>query len=117
MLVEDHDGLLLLRPPTDDTLRPADVADLARALRAENGDPITIVAAADGGAETTALWPRLSETFCETTPAGVGRAHARREQTDRLLAELNTPPGRYVKKSGLCTIDRTPLHPQYRGRR
>ncbi|MFF2852339.1 hypothetical protein ACFVT5_39405 [Streptomyces sp. NPDC058001] len=70
MLVEDHDGLLLLRLPTDDTLSPADVADLARALRAENGETATIVAAAEGAAETTALWPRLSETLDSLRVAG-----------------------------------------------
>ncbi|MFF0220955.1 hypothetical protein [Streptomyces sp. NPDC004629] len=62
VLVEDHDGLLLLRLPTDDTLLPADVADLARALRAADDGTVTIAAVAEGDA-ATALWPRLSESL------------------------------------------------------
>ncbi|MGW4735662.1 hypothetical protein ACWEQC_42045 [Streptomyces shenzhenensis] len=62
VLVEDHDGLLLLRLPTDDTLLPADVADLARALRTADDGTVTIVAIADGEA-AAALWPRLSESL------------------------------------------------------
>ncbi|UIX32008.1 hypothetical protein [Streptomyces sp. GQFP] len=62
VLVEDHDGLLLLRTPTDDTLHPADIADLARVLRAEEGGTVTIVAVAEGDA-AAALWPRLSESL------------------------------------------------------
>lgn len=69
VLVEDHDGLLLLRLPTDDTLLPADVADLARVLRAEDGGTVTIVAVAEGEA-TAALWPRLSETLDSLRDAG-----------------------------------------------
>ncbi|CAL9324486.1 hypothetical protein [Streptomyces sp. SudanB66_2053] len=62
VLVEDHSGLLLLRVPTDDTLHPADVADLARALGAEEDGTVTIIAIAVGEA-IAALWPRLTETL------------------------------------------------------
>ncbi|MEW2118343.1 hypothetical protein AB0945_24755 [Streptomyces sp. NPDC005474] len=55
VLLEDHDGLFLLRPASDETLDPADVADLARTLHPGSGT-VTIVATAAG-----ALWPRLSE--------------------------------------------------------
>ncbi len=59
VLLEDHDGLFLLRPSSDETLDPADVADLARTLHPGSGT-VTIVATAPGGA-AGALWPRLSE--------------------------------------------------------
>lgn len=62
VLVEDHDGLLLLRLPTDDTLLPADIADLARALRAADDGTVTIVAIAESDA-AAALWPRLRESL------------------------------------------------------
>ncbi|MBT2412010.1 hypothetical protein J7I94_15765 [Streptomyces sp. ISL-12] len=69
VLVEDHDGLLLLRPPTDDTLLAADVADLARALRAADQDTVTIVAVA-GEDAAASLWPRLSETLDSLRESG-----------------------------------------------
>ena len=65
VLLEDHDGLFLLRPSSDETLDPTDVADLARTLHPRSGT-VTIVATAPGGA-SGALWPRLSElldTLC-----------------------------------------------------
>ncbi len=46
-LVEDHDGMLLLRTFSDETLTPADVADLARTMRADE-DTVTVVAGAEG---------------------------------------------------------------------
>ncbi|MFE9455704.1 hypothetical protein [Streptomyces californicus] len=58
-LVEDHDGMLLLRTFSDDTLTPADVADLARTMRADE-DTVTVVAGAEG-AGSAAFWPKLSE--------------------------------------------------------
>ncbi|MFK0116959.1 hypothetical protein [Streptomyces sp. NPDC090994] len=69
VLVEDHDGLLLLRPPTDDTLLAADIADLARALRAADQDTVTIVAVA-GEDAAASLWPRLSETLDSLRESG-----------------------------------------------
>ncbi|PPS90954.1 hypothetical protein [Streptomyces sp. MH60] len=62
VLVENHGGLLLLRLPTDEVLHPADVADLARTLGADEDGTVTIVAVAAAGA-AEALWPRLSETL------------------------------------------------------
>ncbi|MEU6227598.1 hypothetical protein [Streptomyces sp. NPDC047042] len=59
VLVEDHDGLFLLRPASDETLDPADIADLAHTLHPESGT-VTIVATVPEGA-AGALWPRLSE--------------------------------------------------------
>lgn len=59
VLLEDHDGLFLLRPASDETLDPTDVADLARTLHPGSGT-VTVVATAPGGA-AGALWPRLSE--------------------------------------------------------
>ncbi|MGA5441555.1 hypothetical protein ACPCKW_18800 [Streptomyces griseoincarnatus] len=62
VLVERHASLLLLSLPTDDTLHPADIADLARTMGAQKDGTVTIVAIAVG--ETTvSLWPRLSETL------------------------------------------------------
>ncbi|MEU6498635.1 hypothetical protein ABZ895_03685 [Streptomyces californicus] len=58
-LVEDHDGMLLLRTFSDETLTPADVADLARTMRADE-DTVTVVAGAEG-AGSAAFWPKLSE--------------------------------------------------------
>ncbi|MFJ8027532.1 hypothetical protein [Streptomyces sp. NPDC096311] len=95
VLVEDHDGLLLIRPSTDDTLRPADLADLARVLRAEDGGTVTIVAVAEGYA--TALWPRLSESLDSLREAGTrsvrlvmsgaGRDHPDRPALARRISE------------------------------
>ncbi|WP_405537423.1 hypothetical protein OG787_31900 [Streptomyces sp. NBC_00075] len=70
LLVEDHDGLLLLRPASDETLEPVDVADLAHTLHSENGT-VTIVATAPGGA-ADALWPRLSELLDTLSAEGTG---------------------------------------------
>ncbi|WP_320776194.1 hypothetical protein [Streptomyces sp. CRN 30] len=69
VLVEDHDGLLLLRPPTDDTLVTADIADLARALRARNDGTVTVVAVA-GNDAAAGLWERLSEVLDSLREAG-----------------------------------------------
>lgn len=63
VLVEDHDGLLLLRLPTDNSLLPADVADLARVLAAADGGRTVTILAAVEGAAAAALWPRLSESL------------------------------------------------------
>ncbi|MFJ3756467.1 hypothetical protein [Streptomyces sp. NPDC090080] len=59
VLVEHHDGLVLLRLPTDDSLSSLDVADLSRTL-ARQPDTVTVVAGVHSSA-AAALWPRLSE--------------------------------------------------------
>ncbi|MFC4033951.1 hypothetical protein ACFO3J_21060 [Streptomyces polygonati] len=59
VLVEDHDGLILLRAPLDDALGPADVVDLTRGLRSRGGMVTLIVGAQAAAAD--ALWPRLNE--------------------------------------------------------
>ncbi|MFE3144377.1 hypothetical protein [Streptomyces scopuliridis] len=96
VLVENHGGLLLLRLPMDDTLHPADVADLARALGAEEDGTVTIVAIAVGEA-TAALWPRLSETLdslrdegtssVRLVMSGAGADHPDRPALARHIAE------------------------------
>ncbi|MYR67268.1 hypothetical protein GTW70_15145, partial [Streptomyces sp. SID4939] len=68
LLVEDHDGLLLLRTPSDNALTPADVADLARGMRTDDGT-VTVIAGADG-METSAFWPRLSELLDSLSESG-----------------------------------------------
>ncbi|MEU9453148.1 hypothetical protein [Streptomyces sp. NPDC048277] len=86
VLVEDYDGLLLLRSVTDETLRSADVADLARVLRAEDGGTVTIVAVSEGDA--SALWSRLSELLDSLRESGTrsvrlvmsGTGHDRRDR-------------------------------------
>ncbi|WP_262061196.1 hypothetical protein [Streptomyces sp. STR69] len=70
VLVEDHDGLLLLRSPLDDTLGPAEVAELSRALRPDEGT-VTLIAGARGAA-ATGFWPRLSELLDSFRDAGTG---------------------------------------------
>ncbi|KPH97198.1 hypothetical protein OK074_6596, partial [Actinobacteria bacterium OK074] len=74
MLVEDHDGLLLLRLPTDDHLRPGDIAELSRTLGPRKDGPhkdtvVTVVAGADSEA-AGALWPRLGEVLDSLREAG-----------------------------------------------
>ncbi|MEB3966022.1 hypothetical protein OKJ48_38240, partial [Streptomyces kunmingensis] len=68
LLVEDHDGLLLLRTPSDDTLTPADVADLARSMRNDDGT-VTVIAGAEG-VEAASFWPRLSELLDSLSESG-----------------------------------------------
>ncbi|NUS82891.1 MAG: hypothetical protein HOY75_09075, partial [Streptomyces sp.] len=58
LLVEEYDGVLLLRSPADDTLSTSDVADLVRALAADSGRTVTVVAGADASSAGE-LWPRL----------------------------------------------------------
>ncbi|MFH8885180.1 hypothetical protein [Streptomyces californicus] len=70
-LVEDHDGILLLRTFSDDTLTPADVADLARTMRADE-DTVTVVAGAEG-AGSAAFWPKLSELLDTLGESGADR--------------------------------------------
>ncbi|WP_055587480.1 hypothetical protein [Peterkaempfera griseoplana] len=61
VLVEDHNGLLVLRLPADDSLHPADITDLARTLGGQDGTAALVVGVA--GAAVDALWPRLSEAL------------------------------------------------------
>ncbi|MEU5717324.1 hypothetical protein AB0G71_16330 [Streptomyces sp. NPDC020403] len=68
LLVEDHDGLLLLRTPSDNTLTPADVADLARGTRTDDGT-VTVIAGAEG-MDSAAFWPRLSELLDSLSESG-----------------------------------------------
>ncbi|MFF8295016.1 hypothetical protein ACF07M_06150 [Streptomyces globisporus] len=70
-LVEDHDGMLLLRTFSDDTLSPADVADLARTLGADE-DTVTVIAGAEG-ADSAAFWPKLSQLLDSLGDSGVER--------------------------------------------
>ncbi|MEU3185088.1 hypothetical protein ABZ707_12930 [Streptomyces sp. NPDC006923] len=56
--VEEYDGLVLLRLPSDETLGPADVDDLVRAFASDDDYTVTVVAGADE-ASAAAMWPRL----------------------------------------------------------
>ncbi|MDX3237870.1 hypothetical protein PV392_19740 [Streptomyces sp. ME03-5709C] len=69
VLVEDHDGLLVLRPATDDSLDPADVSDLSRTMASSDG-VTTIVVAVEPDARS-GLWPRLREVLDTLQADGV----------------------------------------------
>ncbi|MEU6341917.1 hypothetical protein ABZ883_13345 [Streptomyces sp. NPDC046977] len=69
MLVEDHGGLLVLRLPTDETLDPADIADLSRSLGGQDNAACIIVGAEGEAAHE--LWPRLSEVLDSLREAGM----------------------------------------------
>ncbi|MFI1727868.1 hypothetical protein ACH40E_01225 [Streptomyces acidicola] len=57
LLVEEYDGLRLLRTP-DDTMDPTDLADLLRALADEAEHTVTVIAGA-GATGAAGLWTRL----------------------------------------------------------
>ncbi len=105
-LVEDHDGLLLLRTFSDDTLTPADIADLARTMRADE-DTVTVIAGAEG-AGSAAFWPKLSELLDTLGESGVdsvrlvmpgaghdaeGRPATARRIADAWRMEVEAPDG------------------------
>ncbi|MFI7286626.1 hypothetical protein ACIBRY_08205 [Streptomyces anulatus] len=105
-LVEDHDGMLLLRTFSDDTLTPADVADLARTMRADE-DTVTVIAGAEG-AGSAAFWPKLSELLDTLGESGVdsvrlvmpgaghdaeGRPATARRIADAWRMEVEAPDG------------------------
>ncbi|MFH9679779.1 hypothetical protein [Streptomyces globisporus] len=105
-LVEDHDGLLLLRTFSDDTLTPADVADLARTMRADE-DTVTIIAGVEG-AGSAAFWPKLSELLDTLSESGAdsvrlvmpgagldveGRPATARRIADAWRMEVEAPDG------------------------
>ncbi|MDX3225243.1 hypothetical protein [Streptomyces sp. ME19-01-6] len=71
LLVEEYDGVMLLRSPADDTLSASDVADLVRALSADPGHTVTVVAGADASSARE-LWPRLGGVLDSLRSDGVG---------------------------------------------
>ncbi|MGW3569725.1 hypothetical protein ACWDSL_38685 [Streptomyces sp. NPDC000941] len=71
LLVEEYDGVMLLRSPADDTLSTSDVADLARALSADPERTVTVVAGADASSAGE-LWPRLRGVLDSLRSDGVG---------------------------------------------
>ncbi|MFD9318447.1 hypothetical protein ACFWDQ_12215 [Streptomyces sp. NPDC060053] len=58
LLVEEYDGLRLLRTPDDDTLDPTDLADLVWTLAGEAEHTVTVIAGA-GATRAAGLWTRL----------------------------------------------------------
>ncbi|MFE7928964.1 hypothetical protein ACFU6S_09485 [Streptomyces sp. NPDC057456] len=62
LLVEEYDGLRLLRTPDDDTLDPTDLADLVRSLAGEAEHTVTVIAGADA-TRAAGLWTRLGAVF------------------------------------------------------
>lgn len=68
LLVEDHDGLLLLRTASDTTLTSSDVADLARGTRTRDGT-VTMIVGAEG-VEPVLVWSRLSELLDSLSESG-----------------------------------------------
>ncbi|MEK8171954.1 hypothetical protein NKH77_29030 [Streptomyces sp. M19] len=71
LLVEEYDGVMLLRSPSDDTLSTSDVADLARVLAADAEHTATVVAGADA-ASTGELWSQLGEVLDSLRADGIG---------------------------------------------
>ncbi|MFJ3670371.1 hypothetical protein ACIPSE_28345 [Streptomyces sp. NPDC090106] len=95
VLVEDYDGLLLLRSPSDDSLTPADIGDLARGQRSDDG-AVTLIAGTESVAADS-FWPRLShlldtlsDSGTETVRlamAGAGQDSPQRPATARRIAD------------------------------
>ncbi|MPY30763.1 hypothetical protein FNH09_05375 [Streptomyces adustus] len=96
VVVEDYDGLLLLRLPTDDSLDPADINDLSRAMVSHDGTT-TIIAAVDR-TMADALWTKLREVLdtvrqdgirsIRLVMAGAGDDRPGRAATARRIAEM-----------------------------
>ncbi|MFI0510843.1 hypothetical protein ACH3Y9_14195 [Streptomyces sp. WSLK1-5] len=95
VLVEDYDGLLLLRSPSDDSLSPADIGDLARGQRSDD-TTVTLIAGTESVAADS-FWPRLSQLLdtlgdsgtdtVRLAMAGAGRDSADRPATARRIAD------------------------------
>lgn len=86
MLVEDYDGLLLLRSPADDSLSPTDIADLARGQRSDD-TTVTLIAGSDS-VTADSFWPRLSQLLDSLGDSGtetvrLAMADAGLESADR----------------------------------
>lgn len=69
LLIEEYDGIRLLRTPSDDTLSNSDVLDLARALAAD-AHTVTVVAGVDAP-QSADLWPRLGGLLDELREDGI----------------------------------------------
>ncbi|WP_210592165.1 hypothetical protein [Streptomyces sp. GESEQ-35] len=69
LLVEEYDGIRLLRTPSDDALGTSDVADLARVLSAD-ADTVTVLTGADAS-HSADLWPRLGGVLDELRDDGI----------------------------------------------
>ncbi|MBU6535498.1 hypothetical protein [Streptomyces mayonensis] len=69
LLVEEYDGIRLLRTPSDDTLGTSDIAELARALAAD-ADTATVLTGADAP-QAPDLWPRLGGILDELRDDGI----------------------------------------------
>lgn len=63
VLVDEYDGLTLLRPTEQAVPGPADVAELARALGAEAGRTVATVVVGVDGPVPPALWTRLGDVL------------------------------------------------------
>ncbi|WP_329288319.1 hypothetical protein [Streptomyces pseudovenezuelae] len=95
VLVEDYDGLLLLRSPSDDSLSPADIGDLARGQRSDEATVTLVAGTASVAADS--FWPRLSQLLdtlgdsgtdtVRLAMAGAGRDSADRPATARRIAD------------------------------
>ncbi|MFE0731678.1 hypothetical protein ACFW2X_26205 [Streptomyces antibioticus] len=95
VLVEDYESLLLLRSASDDSLSAAEVAELARGQRSDDGT-VTLIAGTESVA-ADAFWPLLSELLdllrdsgTETirlVMAGAGHDRGDRPATARRIAD------------------------------
>ncbi|MFF3561794.1 hypothetical protein ACFYXS_17285 [Streptomyces sp. NPDC002574] len=63
VLVDEYDGLTLLRPTEHAVPGPGDVAELARSLGAEAGRTVATVVVGVDGPVPPALWTRLGDVF------------------------------------------------------
>ncbi|WP_328583220.1 hypothetical protein [Streptomyces sp. NBC_00370] len=70
LLVEEYDGIRLLRTSSDDTISDSDVLDLARVFGAEK-NTVTVVAGA-GAPRSADLWPRLGGLLDDVRAEGTG---------------------------------------------
>lgn len=70
LLVEEYDGIRLLRTSSDDTISDSDVRDLTRSFGAEE-NTVTVVAGAEAP-RSADLWPRLGGLLDDVRGEGTG---------------------------------------------
>ncbi|MGW0580330.1 hypothetical protein ACWD25_31220, partial [Streptomyces sp. NPDC002920] len=100
LLVEEYDGLRLLRTPDDDALDPVDLTDLVRALAGEAEHTVTVVFGA-GATRAAGLWARLGAVLSVLRDDRVDQRRrpgrvVRCEQRGEHLASLADESGWFV---------------------
>ncbi|MGP3985821.1 hypothetical protein [Streptomyces sp. 3N207] len=71
LMVEEYDGVVLLRSASDDTLNMSDVNDLAQVLTAAAEQTVTVITGAEASSAGD-LWPRLGALLDSLRADGVG---------------------------------------------